>query len=357
MILERYIFRKCLFNTILVLFAFVSLFAVFTILGELNNLGVGDFNMMVMLVYISALMPNFAYLLMPLSVLIGVMLGMLGLVTYSEYAIIRTSGMSLRRITIILSIFGIIFTLITFVLGEIVAPQADHFAQAYKMTKLNRMVSTNLQSGIWSKDGTGVFVNIKHVMPNNQILGVNVFYYNESRALVKYLRANQGTFDANQKTWLLNDVVIEDYTESKINISNIATINWKTGIDPSYFSVLVVAPEEMSVFALIKYMKHLIDNNQSVRRYEIAFWSKLIYPITCLSMALLAIAFIPNNRRNVSLGSKLFVGIIIGVSFFFLIKLIGYLAVIFSWNPIVALTTPTVLLFLGGWYFILRKDK
>jgi len=356
MILARYIFRKCLFNTILVLFAFVSLFAIFTLLGELNNLGHGDFNMLAMFIYIFALLPNFIYLLLPLSVLIGVMLGLLGLVTYSEYAIIRTSGMSLRRITFILGVFGVIFALVTFVLGELVAPQADHFAQSYKIRKLNQMISTNLQSGIWSKDGNGVFVNIKQVMPDNHILGVNVFYYNESRELIRYLRANEGVFDVAKKSWRLAGVEIQDYTANKINTSKMPVSMWTTGIDPSYFSVLVTAPEEMSVFALLKYMQHLTDNHQSIRRYEIAFWSKMVYPITCISMALLAIAFIPNNRRNISLGSKLFVGIIIGVSFFFLLKLIGYLAVIFSWNPIISLVTPTILLFSAGWYFILRKQ-
>ena len=57
-----------------------------------------------MLIYIIILMPNYVYLLMPLAILIGVMISMLSLVNYSEYAIIRTSGVSLRKIMIILRI-------------------------------------------------------------------------------------------------------------------------------------------------------------------------------------------------------------------------------------------------------------
>lgn len=357
MIIERYIFRKCLFHTILVLFAFVMLFAVFTILGELGNVGKGNFTMAAMLIYVMALAPSFTYLLVPLAVLIGVMLGMLSLVNYSEYAIIRTSGVSLRRITAILAVYGMLFTGVTFLLGEMVAPQADHFAKTYKITKLKELVSTNLQSGIWSKDGKNTFVNIKQVMPNDTILGINVFYYSESLQLQKYIFANEGDFDKNNKQWILKNVTVNEYTPSGIITTNVATKKWQTSIDPSYFSILVIAPEEMSAFALLKYIRHLEDNNQSIRRYDIAFWGKLIYPIACLSMALLAIAFIPNNRRSVNLGSKLFLGIIIGVSFFFVTKLVGYMAVLFSWDPILSAIGPTALLFACGWYFILRKDK
>ncbi|MFN8770434.1 MAG: LPS export ABC transporter permease LptG [Neisseriaceae bacterium] len=357
MIIERYIFKKCLFNTFLVLFAFVMLFAIFTILSELGSIGKGNFTMFSMLIYITALVPSFTYLLLPLAVLIGVMLGMLSLVNYSEYAIIRTSGVSLRRITAILTTYGLIFAIITLILGEMVAPQADHFAKAYKISKLKELVSTNLQSGIWSKDGQNTFVNIKQVMPNDTILGINVFYYNEELQLQKYMYANEGEFNKATRVWHLKNVTINEYTPNGIISSTKANKEWQTSIDPTYFSVLVVAPEEMSAFALMKYISHLEDNNQSVRRYDIAFWGKLIYPIACLSMALLAIAFIPNNRRNVNLGSKLFVGIIVGVSFFFVNKLVGYMAVLFSWNPVLSAIGPTAILFACGWYFILHKEK
>ncbi|MCE2706007.1 MAG: LPS export ABC transporter permease LptG [Proteobacteria bacterium] len=357
MIIERYIIKKCLFNTFLVLFSCVMLFAVFTILGESSDIGKGNFTIFSMGVYITALMPSFAYLLMPLAVLIGVMLGMLSLVNYSEYAIIRTSGVSLKKITAILFIFGAFFSVLTFTLGELVAPNADHFAKVYKMTKLRQLVSTNLHSGIWSKDGYNTFINIKQVMPDNTILGVNIFYYNESLVLQQYISAIEGSFDANTKVWNLKNVAVLDYTKQNIEAVKFQNYSWKTSIDPAYFNILVIAPEDMSIFALLKYMHHLEQANQSINRYEIAFWNKLIYPIACLSMALLAIAFVPNNRRNVNLAAKLTVGIIIGVAFFFVSKLVGYMALLFAWNPIASSLTPTTLLFISGWYFILRKES
>ena len=338
------------------LLAFVMLFSIFNILGQIGDVGKGDFTTFAMLVYTALLIPNYVYLLMPLAILIGVMLAMLGLVNYSEYAIIRTSGVSLRKIMIILLSYGLCFTIITIALGELVAPEANNYAQIYKKTKTHEMVSTQLHTGIWSKDGEDGFVNIKQIMPDSTIVGVNILLYNKQLQLQQYLFADKGHYDINKNAWILNQVVEYDYTSLNIESRLLTNYIWKTTIEPKYFSVLVIAPEDMSALGLLKYMQHLQTSNQSTRRYMIAFWGKLMYPFACISMALIALAFTPNNRRNINLGSKLFAGILIGVSFFFTTRLIGFMAFIFHWNAILSATLPTLILFGAGWYFVLRKE-
>lgn len=338
------------------LLAFTMLFAVFNVLGLIGQVGKGDFNVLSMLIYIVFLVPNYIYLLMPLAILIGVMLAMLSLVNYSEYAIIRTSGISLRKVMFILLSYGFIFALITFVLGELVAPVANNYAQIYKKTKTHEVVSTQLHSGIWSKDGEDTFVNIKQIMPDSTILGVNILKYDHKLRLQEYITAEEGRYDSSKKVWVLPKVIGYDYTGMNITRFEISNYYWKTTIEPKYFSVLVIAPEDMAALGLLKYMTHLNLNHQSTQRYNIAFWGKLMYPISCISMSLIALAFIPNNRRNINLGAKLFLGILIGISFFFATRLIGFLALLFHWNAILTAIAPTLLLFVAGWYFVLKKE-
>ena len=355
-ILSRYIFRKCFANTCMVIFAFAVLYAIVNSISSIGDVGKGDFNTFALFVYTIVLLPNMIYQLIPLSVLIGVMTAMLSLVNYSEYAIIRTSGVSLKRITSILLMVGISFAIITFFIGEIVAPAANTFAGEYKLTKTKQVVTTQLNSGIWSKDGDNNIVNIKQVMPDNTISNVSIFKYNNDLELQQLITAVKGNFNTKTNLWELSNAKILNYTAQNIIESNVTNYIWKTSIEPSYFNILVIPPEDMSAISLIKYMKHLELNNQSTQRYQIAFWNKLLYPIAAISMALIALAFIPNNRRSINLSTKLFVGIIIGLSFFFLTKLVGFMALLFSWNPIISSTAPTLGLFLIGWYVILRKE-
>ena len=354
--ITRYILKKCLFNTFLMLLAFIMLFSIFSIIGEIGDVGKGEYTTVSMLLYTVLLIPNYMYLLMPLAILIGIMLSMLNLVNYSEYAIIRTSGISLRKIMFILLCYGFIFSLITLALGEFVAPISNNYAQVYKKSKLHQTVSTELHTGIWSKDGDDGFVNIKKIMPDSTILGISIFHYDDKLKLQEYLTADKGYFDVNKNAWLLDNVVRYDYTKLNVESSQIVNYVWKTTIEPKYFNVLVVPPEDMSALGLLRYMQHLQVNNQSINRYNIAFWGKLVYPFACISMALIALAFIPNNRRNINLGTKLFAGIIIGVAFFFTTRLVGFMAFLFHWNAILSAILPTLLLFTIGGYFVLRKE-
>jgi lipopolysaccharide export system permease protein len=356
MLIYNYIIKKCLFNTLFVLLAFIFIFAIFTLLGDASSIGTGDFNLGAMVYYLIILTPTFCYMLLPLAILIGVMLGMLSLVNYSEYAIIRTSGVSLKKILLLLVIFGSCFSIINFILGEFIAPNANHYAKIYKMEKSHQKFSTNLNSGIWSKDGNNTFVNIKQILPDLSINDIYSYYYDNNSNLTKTLYAKSGKFSNQTKLWSLSDVVIKNYTSFGLNTQKINSYDWRTSIDPSYFSVLVITPEEMSALELIKYISHLATNHQSTQRYNIAFWAKLLYPITCLSMAILSIAFIPNNRRNINLGAKLFFGIIIGISFFFITKLVNYLAVLFSWNAILSAVTPNLLLLIATYYFVKKQN-
>lgn len=355
-LIRSYIIRKAAFNTFITLLMLITLFLFFTIIEAASDIGKGQFDVVSMFIFVIATVPNYIYLFIPLAVLIGVMLSMLSLVNYSEYAIIRTSGVSLKQIAIILFYFGFAVSIITFVIGEIVAPKANHFAQVYKKLKINEVISTQLQSGIWSKDGENSFVNIEKVMPDNTLFGINIFNFNSDSKLQYSLNAETGKFDKKEKVWKLENVTMKDLTGQNIKFIELPQYIWKTPIEPSYFSALIIKPEEMSAFVLMDYIHHMAKNNQSTQRYQVALWGKLLYPVSCISMALIALAFIPNNRRNINLGTKLFIGIIIGVAYFFTLKLIGYMALLFNWNAIIAATVPTFLLFTIGWYVVFRND-
>ncbi len=356
--LSRYILVKCFVNTITLLFAFSMIYSIVNAINELSSVGKGNYTTLSMFIYLGALLPSYIYLLIPLAVLIGVMTAMLGLVKNSEYAIMRTSGVSLTDITKVLAVFGVIFAAITFTVGEIIAPEASHFAKVYKLNKLDERVSTELSSGIWSKDGEHNIINIKRIDPNNSdsIKSIEIFAYDNSQVLQKYIIAGDGEYDLSHHSWQLSDVTVYTYGGQNIQISHPNKYVWHSTIDPSYFNVLVISPEDMPAFGLIKYIHHLQNNNQSTNRHEIALWNKLLYPIACISMAFIAVGFIPNNGRNINLSTKLFMGILIGVAFFFTNKLVGFMAVLFNWNAILSATIPTLLLFAIGTVVILKKE-
>lgn len=356
-LISSYIIKRCSFNTLLILFSISMIYLISSVINEIGDIGKGNYTIFGMLVYMLLTLPSYIYLLIPLAVLIGVMSGMLSLVKNSEYAIMRTSGLSVYAIARILFIFGLFFAGITFLFGELIAPNTTNMAKLYKLNRINQTISSDLSSGIWTKDGEHTIVNIRQIDIANthQVNGLKFFNYSNDKDLDEYITAKSAVYNIEQQSWILSDVNRIKYLESQVQITVESSYVWQSSIVPEYFNVLVIAPEEMSIFNLFTYINHLKNNNQATNRYEIALWSKLFYPLSCISMALIAIGFIPNNSRNINLAAKLFIGILIGVAFFFSNKIMGFAAVLFNWNAILSATIPTLILFIASIILVKRK--
>jgi lipopolysaccharide export system permease protein len=343
-LINKYILEKCLFNTLLVSFAVLLIIMIVNIIGEINSLS-SQYTFTAILIYSVLLLPKYIYMLMPLIILIGVLVGMSSLVNYSEYAIIRTAGISLKYIVLLLLCYGLIFSLLMFTFSEIIVPISSSYAQTYKNIKTHQMISSHLSSGIWSKDGQNTFINIKLILPNFNIRGVSILNYDKNWQLVHYITAESGAYNYTQNKWELSNVMKYTYTQRQIIQEYIAKhYIWHTTIVPNYFNLIVLHPDDMSLFSLKDYISHLKQSHQSITQYQIIFWNKIFYPFSCLSMILIVICFIPNNRRNVNLGTKIFFGIIVGLLFFLSTKLINFLTIVMLWNPIFFGVLPNIIL-------------
>ena len=82
-------------------------------------------------------MPARAYELMPLAVLIGGLISLSQLASGSELTVIKASGMSTKKLLLILSQFGLIFAIATVALGEWVAPTLSQKAENIKAAAIN----------------------------------------------------------------------------------------------------------------------------------------------------------------------------------------------------------------------------
>jgi lipopolysaccharide export system permease protein len=108
-------------------------------------------------------------------------------------------------------------------------------------------------------------------------------------------------------------------------------------------SVLMVVPEQMSAWNLYFYVQHLRENKQKTSRYEIALWNKLVYPFATLVMMLVALPFAFLQVRSGGVSSKVFAGIMLGLSFYLASRVSANLGVLHDWTPFLAAATPTLL--------------
>lgn len=342
--LRNYIAREVAVATMLVFSALLMLFAFFDLVEQMKDLGRGGYRLSHILMHVLLSAPNHVYELFPIAALIGTLFALAQLVASSEYTVMRASGVSLARMVGALCSVGIVFGALTFTVGEFVAPPAEQFAQRLRSQAISGIVAQEFRSGLWIKDGTA-FVNVLEVTPSAGLKGVRIYEFDENYRLRTLRYAARGEYKGGNR-WLLTDVAQTTFEELKTRVSRLERMDWQSVLEPSLLSVLLIKPEKMSAWTLYSYSQHLRDNRQKALRYEIALWTKLLYPVAVIVMMVLALPFAYFQSRQGGVGGKIFAGIMLGLAFYFLNRLLGHLGLLNDWPPFASAVAPT-LLFLG----------
>ena len=343
----RYLSREIYAAVLLVLLAFLGLFAFFDLVNELDEVGKNGYMLYHAAVYVAMIMPGRVYELMPIAVLIGTLYALTTFARHSEITVLRASGLSTTRFLLALLGIGSVFVALTFIFGEYLAPPAERAAQQWRLAATRSMVSQELRTGLWVRDGRR-FVNVRSVLPDTSLEGVRIYEFDERAALVSISEAKTGVHESASEGWRLRHVeqtrFLGDHTDTRV----LPDLVWKSELTPEVLSVLMVVPERMSVSTLYSYIRHLEENNQRTTRYEIALWKKLAYPFAALVMMGLALPFGYMQTRMGGVSLKVFSGIMIGVGFHLLNGLFSNLGVINGWVPAVAALTPSIVFLIAA---------
>jgi lipopolysaccharide export system permease protein len=99
----------------------------------------------------------------------------------------------------------------------------------------------------------------------------------------------------------------------------------------------------MSANELAVYTRHLAENRQETERFKIAFWKKLIDPLSIFVLMALALPFAYLHSRSGGISLKIFVGIMIGVSFLLINALFSHLGMLSTWPAFLTAVAPSLL--------------
>lgn len=355
-VLRRYVGQQVFGATALVFAALLLLFGFFDFIQELSDLGRGNYSLSIAASYVALSLPGRAYEILPVSALIGTLFALAQLVASSEYTVMRVSGMSVRSMALALIQIGLALSLITFALGELVAPVSEQAAQRLRLkATTSNVVAQAFRSGLWIKDDTN-FVNVQRIMPETVIHDVNIYEFDSQYRLRAISRARRGEYQRDN-LWRLHDVVQTRFEMAQTTVSRIPEAFWRSVLNPSILNVLMVVPEQMSLWNLYSYIGHLLENKQETVRYEIALWQKIIYPFAVLVMMVLALPFASFQVREGGMSAKIFAGIMLGLGFHLANRLFGHLGLLNAWPPLFSAVFPTLAFLAAAIWMLWKSEK
>ena len=338
---ERHLAREIYASTSLVLLAFLMLFAFFDLIHQLESIGKGGYQLQHALDYVTLTLPGRLYELFPIGVLIGTLYALTLLARHSEITVLRAAGLSTRDILFTLTKIGLVFAILTLLVGEFVAPPAERAAQQLRLKAMGALVAQEFRSGLWVRDERS-FVNVREVLPDASLQSVRVFEFDEHFKLLSISQAERGHY-LSSGTWALEGVVRTVFSGDMAHVERYGELSWKSALNPDLLAVLMVVPERMSLVNLYLFIRHLSGNQQKTDRYDIAMWKKLIYPLATMVMMALALPFAYMQDRMGAVSIRVFAGIMLGIGFHMLNGLFSSLGVINNWPPFFSAITPSVL--------------
>jgi lipopolysaccharide export system permease protein len=340
--LDRYLVSAILSSTALVMLVLLGLGAFVNFAGQVDNVGEGTYTIVDALIYVALILPQQAYEMLPMATLLGALLGLGTLASNSELTVLRASGVSMWRLARAIAIGGLVLTLITAALGELIAPPAEQFAKRFRAQQLNRDVGLSGGQGGWIKDGN-VIVNVGPALSTSAEGGVRFYRFDDQGRIVSVGRAASAEV-SESRNWLLRD-----FGESVFSPSGVATRNETLATKQSFLSrevlqLSVVDPDQLSGRRLARYVDYLKSNGLNSERYEIARWSRVASVITVFLMSLLALPFVFGSMRSSGAGTRLVIGVLIGVGYYLLSQTLGSSGAVYGINPIVTAFLPTMIL-------------
>jgi lipopolysaccharide export system permease protein len=339
--IRRLIYGEVLSAVAFVTLGFLSLFFFFDFVEEIQSIGrqtATQYRLIHALSFVALMTPSHLYELLPIAVLIGTIFVMARLAQSSEFTILRTSGLGPWRALKTLLLLGLGFVVLTFAIGDYIAPIADRTGQLLKARYQGRI--TVGQTGAWLKERqpyAQYAVNVNALESDGSMRTVRIFEFDNQGFLISMVEADSAYF-GDDESWSLKQVKRTEFPTHETNTARIeraqlSVLRWPNQISAEMVSAALLKPERMRTIDLFEYIRHLNANQQSAQRYEIEFWKKVFYPLSCLVMVVLALPFAYLHFRSGGIATYVFGGVMAGISFFLLNNVFGYIGNLQSWKP------------------------
>ena len=362
MIINRYIQRSIYLGTVGALLLLVILALFFTFVSELNDLGDGDYGIWQLLEYLALSVPGKVVEFLPLAVLLGSMLSLGSMASNSELIAMQASGVTLWRMLGGVLQAALLIALVSFLLAEWIVPDTE--LNARKIKNESRQASSSLErglqqssslevgQGLWLKDETKV-VHVSQLMPNGHAINIKIYHLDELGRMQKMIRAERAQpLDGG---WELHEVSQTTLVDGGSSSQQFVSLIYPGNLSHELLQILLVDPRHMSSRDLIAYLEFLDNNRLDANVERLVFWEKMFAPLTIIIMCLLAFPFVMGSQRQSNTGQRLLIGILLGLSFVVIYRVLTQLGTQLGAPPIAVALMPNLLFFAIAIYLLFGR--
>jgi lipopolysaccharide export system permease protein len=342
-ILTAYLLRSILLSTLLVVTVLLALAGLFEFISQLDDTQ-GAYGMLEALLFTALRLPQLSFEMLPIAALIGSLLALGGLASNSELVVMRTAGLSVVRLAGMAAISGVVLTVFTVLIGEFIGPPLDYFARTMRDEARFDKQDRDNGNAAWVKDGP-VILHLERINSEFEFGALYMFRFNEDNTLKSVARAENSGIDESDK-WILQNFRETRFRDDGVQVVESSLAVESFDLNAELLGITLVKPVSLSARGLMSYVRYLRRNDLSAERYETELWSRIAKTATVVVMPVLALAFVFGSLRSAGSGTRLLIGVLIGLAYFLASEMIANSGQVFNLNPAIVSWLPSLALLL-----------
>lgn len=379
-VLSRYVKLNALFAIVGAVVGLWALQLVFSYLSELDSLD-DSYTMGQAIQYILYRSPYFLEQFIPTGALLGAVVGLGLLANKSELVVMRAAGVSVYRIVGWVLQPALIFVLLALAINQFVLPTSNQLAKEINDEDSRSLVTSvrgywtmqprfeSLEDGSTKPDGSDIlYIDYADVQGN--IGEVKRWHLDNDGNLQTAIHAKDGQYIGREPLnttdsepseqyryeWQLNDMTkltINQGFDSSQDIAPSDTLSLPFAPDSVY--LLTRKAEDLSLTQLYEHRQFMRQQGTRSLSHELAFWQKLLSPLSILSLVIVACSFVFGSLRTHSLGLRIVVALLFGLLFSYVQDLVGFVSLATGFSPVLMVILPIIASAMLGGYLLKRQ--
>ena len=276
---------------------------------------------------------------LPIAALLASVTTMVLLSRTNEVTAMRAAGMGPIRIALPLASGGLILSILAYVLGERVLPNAAknlHHVQEIQIEgESEKEIAANAR---WQRRGSSIINFREFDLNTNRLLGLTIIDLRQNLRPVKLLEADSATFVPDAGIWDADNILLTyfnpngtiDYTERRKSLS------LKISVDPSKLMRDRRRPDEMSLQELKELILRGDRSGMDTLAYRVEMQVKLAYPLAALVVSLIGLQFGYKSERTTETARGVLIAFGIGISYWFILNAVKALGKRGDLHPFIA---------------------
>jgi lipopolysaccharide export system permease protein len=347
--LDRYLGTSFFRGFLLVVLVLVSLFSFLELVTQLDDVGKGNFQAIDAFIFVGLTLPRRIIDMLPISALLGGIIGLGMLAERGELVAMRAAGLSVRRICFsVLAAAGLLM-LASGAAEQFVVPQLEQHAYSRRALALSGSSDIMLtRRGFWARNGNS-FIRVGKTLAGGIAEDVDIYQRDEDGFLRAFIHAREADIHKDGR-WTLKDIQKKTIERQGISTEHLPSLTIDSFFSKNQVSVLELPPESLAPSDLYLYIKALQERGQDADHYILALWQKLVMPLTTGAMVLLSLPFVFGPPRGMTVGWRITLGASVGVAFYLANQIIGYLGLLLEFPaPLTTLAPVALILGIAFW--------